>query len=161
MTRINVEIDGLAQLLGQLKSLGAVADDVVRETITDLVTDTHAFAVEGIQRGPKSGRVYEYYFFTDGSGRLRQGKKRDKAHQASAPGQYPASDSGRLASSVRMVFPTASSMSGEVGTASKVGKFMEFGTAKIAARPWLLPSFVRAKVGVEKELKLRIEAMTK
>jgi len=31
----------------------------------------------------------------------------------------------------------------------------------MAARPWLLPSFNVAKIGVEKELKLRIEALAK
>ena len=147
MTRINVEIDGLAQLLGQLKSLGAVADDVVRETITDLVTDTHAFAVAGMATGG-GGRTYEKY-------------APRRTHQASAPGAYPATDTGRLASSVRMILPTASSIVGEVGTAVKYGAWLEFGTSGMAARPWLLPSFVRAKVGVEKELKLRIGAMTK
>ena len=147
MVSLNVKVDGLAKLLSQLNAIGSASDDVVVETITDLVTDTHAFAVAGMATGG-NGLTYEKY-------------SPRRTHRASAPGAYPATDTGRLASSVRMVFPTASSMSGEVGTAVKYGAWLEFGTTGMAARPWLLPSFVRAKVGVEKELKLRIGAMTK
>ena len=148
MTSINIKLDGMAQLMEQLKALGADADDVILETITDIVTDTHAFAVQGIQRGPKSGRIYEKYHPR-------------RTHKASASGEYPATDTGQLASSVRMVFPSASNLSGEVGTAVKYGAWLEFGTSRMAARPWLFPSFERAKVGVEKEMKLRIEALIK
>ena len=50
MTTIGVELEGMAQLLAQLKALGADADDVVREVVTDLVMDTQAIAIAGIQR---------------------------------------------------------------------------------------------------------------
>lgn len=148
MTRIGIHLDGMAQLLGQLKALGGDADDVVREVITDLVMDTQAMAISGIQRGGGGGRTYEKY-------------NPRRTHTASAAGAYPATDTGRLASSVRVVMPTAASMSGEVGTAVNYGAWLEFGTSRMAARPWLLPSFERAKIGIEKELKTRVEAMTK
>lgn len=156
MTTINVEIDGIKKLLDQLRGLGDGADDVVIDTITDLVTDTHQFAVRGIQRGPKTGRVYDTRFWTDDQGRLRVGEPR-VPHQASAPGQYPASDTGRLASNVRFELPTPSNMTGRVGTNITYGAYLEFGTSRMAARPWLMPSFERAKAGVEKELKARLE----
>jgi hypothetical protein len=143
VTSVNVQLDGLQQLLAQLKALGADADGIVLETITDLVTDTHALAVAGIQRGPKSGRTY---------------RKGGVTHQASAPGQYPASDTGRLAGSVRMEMPQPGRIVGSVGTAVAYGPHLEFGTSRMAARPWLLPSFERAKIGVEKELRARLEA---
>lgn len=147
MTRIAIQLDGMGQLLGQLKALGGDADDVMREVITDLVTDTHAIAVAGIQSG--------------GGGRVYQKSNPNRAHRASSPGAYPATDTGRLVSSVRMILPTASSMAGEVGTAVKYGAWLEFGTSRMAARPWLLPSFERAKIGIEKELKARIDGMMK
>lgn len=50
-----------------------------------LVTTNHIKA--SLLRGPKSGRVYQLY-----------GPRR--THQASAPGEYPATDTGRLASSI-------------------------------------------------------------
>jgi phage gpG-like protein len=141
MTSINVELTGLSQLLSKLEQVEGASDTIVLETVTDLVTDTHAFAIGGIQGGPKSGRTYG-------------------AHTASAPGQYPASDTGRLAGSVRMELPQAGNVTGRVGTAVAYGPMLEFGTARMAARPWLLPSFERAKIGVEAELKARWEART-
>jgi hypothetical protein len=139
MTTVGIKVDGLQALLKQLRDVGLASETATLEVITDIVTDTHALAVAGIQGGPKSGKVY---------GR----------HQSSAPGQYPASDTGRLAGGVRMVMPTEASMTGQVGTNVAYGPHLEFGTSKMAARPWLLPSFERAKIGVEKELRARLEA---
>lgn len=148
MTQIGIDLQGMAQLLAQLRSLGANADDVVSEVISDLVLDTQSIAIQGIQRSGGGGRTYQKY-------------NPRRTHSASAPGNYPSSDTGRLASSVRAILPTASSMFGQVGTAVKYGAWLEFGTSRMAARPWLLPSFKVAKIGIEKELKLRIEAMAK
>lgn len=157
MVSIGVELQGLQQLLSQLQRLDQSAGQSLEEVITDLVTDTHSLAVAGIQGGPKSGRVYDTRFFTDAQGRLRRGEPRPP-HQASAPGQYPASDTGRLAGSVGFELPQPGSLTGRVGTSVAYGPMLEFGTSRMAARPWLMPSFERAKIGVEKELRARLEA---
>lgn len=138
--RLQVEIDGLSQLTRQLADLVGDAEAVMTETITRVVTDTRANAVQGIQRGPATGAVRR-----DGS-------------RASAPGQFPMSDTGRLANSVEFNLPTAGRLTGEVGTNVIYGRYLEFGTSRMAARPWLLPSFEKAKVGVEARLKKAIEA---
>jgi hypothetical protein len=143
MTTVGIKVDGLQALLKQLQAVGLASETATMEVITDIVIDTHALAVAGIQGGPKTGRVYT---------------RRGVSHQASAPGQYPASDRGILAGGVRMVMPTEASMTGQVGTNVAYGPHLEFGTSKIAPRPWLLPSFERAKIGVEKELRARLEA---
>ena len=138
--RLQVEIDGLSQLTRQLADLVGDAEAVMTETITRVVMDTRTNAVQGIQRGPATGAVRR-----DGS-------------RASAPGQFPMSDTGRLASSVEFNLPTAGRLMGEVGTNVIYGRYLEFGTSRMAARPWLLPSFEKAKVGVEARLKKAIEA---
>jgi HK97 gp10 family phage protein len=143
MTSINVSLDGMQQLLNQMKKLGADADAVVLKTITDLVLQTQGLAKIGIQRGPKSGRTYQRGNIT---------------HQASAPGQYPATDTGRLASSVMIDLPVPGGLTGRVGTNVQYGPMLEFGTSRMAARPWLLPSFTQAKINVEKKLKAQLEA---
>lgn len=141
MTQIKIDLSGLNTLLGQLKQLGAAAEQAVAETVFDVATDTHTFAVQGIEQGPKTGRVYQRGGVT---------------HQASAPGQYPATDTGRLVSSVRML--PDGDLAYVVGTNVQYGPMLEFGTSRMAARPWLLPSFERAKIGVERELRARLEA---
>lgn len=139
MTSIGIKLDGMQKLLAQLQAVGKAGNEVVLEAITDIVTDTHAMAIAGIAGGPKSGRTYG-------------------GHTASAPGQYPATDTGRLVGSVRMEMPQVGNVIGRVGTAVAYGPMLEFGTSRMAARPWLLPSFERAKIGVEKELRARLEA---
>lgn len=141
MTQIKIELDGMNALLRQLRDLGEIADQVIAETLFDVATDTHTFAVQGIQGGPKTGRVY---------------RRGSVTHQASAPGQYPATDTGRLVSSVAMRPDGPDAY--VVGTNVQYGPMLEFGTTRMAARPWLLPSFERAKIGVERELRLRLEA---
>ena len=143
MTSVNVQLDGLQQLIAQLKALGADADEVVLKTITDLAVTTQALARKGIQGGPKSGRTY---------------RRGNVSHQASAPGQYPATDTGRLASSVQFELPSPGSMTAVVGTNIMYGPMLEFGTSRMAARPWLMPSFTQAKINVEKKLKAQLEA---
>lgn len=138
--RLNVEIDGLSKLTAQLADLVGDADAVVTETITRVVMETRNEAVRGIQRGPATGRVRP-----DGS-------------RASAPGEYPMSDTGRLANSVDYNLPTAGRMVGEVGTNVIYGRHLEFGTSRMGARPWLMPSFKKATADVERRLKKAIEA---
>ena len=150
MTSINIEIEleGINQLLAQLKDLGEDADLVMLETITDLATDTHENALNGIAGPPKSGKVYEKY-------------NPRRTHQASAPGQYPSSDTGQLLTNVRVAgldLPTIARMEAKVGTSIMHGRYLEFGTPRMLARPWLLPSFERARQGVETELRRRLEA---
>lgn len=138
--RLQVEIDGISQLSRQLADLVGDAEAVMTETITRVVMDTRTNAVQGIQRGPATGAV------------------RRNGSRASAPGQFPMSDTGRLANSIDFNLPTAGRLTGEVGTNVIYGRYLEFGTSRMAARPWLLPSFEKAKVGVEARLKKAIEA---
>jgi phage gpG-like protein len=144
MTTIRIEMDGLNDVISKLQQVGLASEDIIAEVLFDVATETQSLAVAGIMSGG-GGKTYEKY-------------NPRRTHTASAPGQYPASDTGRLASSVRtdVVGPTAY----VVGTNVEYGPMLEFGTSRMAARPWLLPSFERAKVGVERELRLKLEAKT-
>jgi hypothetical protein len=149
MTRIGVQMQGMAELVAQLKALGADADEVLDQVKFDLAFDTQALAIHGIQHSGGGGRTYEKY-------------NPRRSHTASAPGKYPSTDTGRLANSIGVASDMADrGKSITVGTAVNYGPWLEFGTSRMAARPWLLPSFNVAKIGVEKELKLRIEALAK
>lgn len=72
-----------------------------------------------IQTGGRTGRIY---------------RRRSVTHQASAPGEYPKSDTGRLASSIRTDF---SFLNASVGSDLNYSTWLETGTNKMAARPWL------------------------
>lgn len=84
-------------------------------------------AIKSIQRGPKTGIVYER-----GKGQNLSGK-----HQASAPGQAPATDTGRLASSIKV---EQKDIAGTVGSQLSYSFWLEFGTLNMQARPFLRPA---------------------
>ena len=68
-------------------------------------------------------------------------KKKSVIHQASAPGQYPAVDSGELLTSI-FFDVVESKLQVEIGNliGAPYGEFLEFGTSKMEPRPWLEPS---------------------
>ena len=80
--------------------------------------------------GPKSGRIYP---------------RSSGEHQASAPGEAPAIDTGALVNSVGMEM--VSSLTAQVGTDKEYGLYLEYGTARVAARPWLTPAVEQERDG--------------
>ena len=110
----------LAKQIEQFKDVAqAEFETAVKLTAMEVLGD----AVKSIQRGSKTGKIY---------------KRGAGYHQASAPGEAPASDTGRLAGdiSVEKINPLARS----VGTNLRYGEWLEFGTMAIAERPWLRPA---------------------
>lgn len=85
-------------------------------------------------------------------------------HQASAPGQAPAVDTGMLR---RSVVIDDSELRGRevirnrIGTGIKYGQWLEFGTRSIAPRPWARPSLVKVQPVFVKEVQATIAAIAK
>jgi HK97 gp10 family phage protein len=125
MTTIRVE--GLEQTMAAFQRMGAVGEREAQRAIARSVQKIRADAVKSIQRGAKSGRVYE----------RGGGQNLSATHQASAPGQAPATDTGRLASSVTA---QSSGLGGTVGSTVPYSFWLEYGTMKMAERPWLRPA---------------------
>lgn len=153
---MKLDMSGADDLVKSLKRLGSDGEDAMIDVITDVVTSTQEFAVDGINSGPATGAVYDSIFRTI-NGRVvpvgpRSGNNLSATHQASAPGEYPMSDTGRLASNIITLLPNGSSIEGQVGTNIEYGTFLEFGTSRMEARPWLMPSFEKAKNDVSKKL---------
>ena len=144
--RVGINIEGLDQAMRALERAGEDVAEVMTDTIEDTVLKAHQYAVQGIQHGPASGRTYQKY-------------KPRRTHKASAPGQYPMSDTGRLASMVEFELPQPGSNRprGAVGTALYYGPDLEFGTSRMASRPWLMPSVERAAAEISRELIARLE----
>jgi|APGre2960657404_1045060.scaffolds.fasta_scaffold138069_2 HK97 gp10 family phage protein len=86
---------------------------MVRETVLDMIL-----------RYPKTGPV---------------SRRRGVTHQASAPGQPPATDTGFLA---RNIYSNIDSdgLGGSVESRAPYSSYLEFGTAKMAARPFMFPA---------------------
>ena len=93
--------------------------------------------------GQRSGRTY----FVPGT---------HKTYTASAPGQPPAVATAGLRQSIKGTVETeGKQVVGRVGTDLDYGRRLEFGTRKMAARPWLRKSFEEAEAKV-KEIYVRV-----
>lgn len=90
--------------------------------------NTSEFVSEKVKRTlskPGTGAVY-----------VRDGKM----HRASAPGQPPAKDTGTLQSSIEYkVTKDGETISGLIGSSADYAIYLEFGTSRMAARPFLRP----------------------
>ena len=86
-------------------------------------------AIRSIQTGAKSGKTY----------------KKDnptRTHKASAPGEAPASDTGFLVSNIRVKDQKDFV---EVRSEASYSKFLEYGTSKMLARPFMFPASEKSK----------------
>lgn len=114
-------------------------DDVIAVEIKKAVQKA-ALMVEGaakvkIQRGAKTGQVY-----AGANGRL---------HQASAPGEAPATNTGRLVGSITHNIKD-SGLTAIVGSDVEYAIHLEFGTRNMGARPFLQPSVEENRQKIEK-----------
>lgn len=120
--KATVTFSGLDEVRTRLLRLADLNREGAEKAIRETAVAVHGNALRSIHRGSRSGRVYT---------------RRGRVHQASAPGEPPKSDTGDLASRVKMV---VSGLRAEVGTGLDYGAHLEFGTSKMAARPWLFPA---------------------
>lgn len=68
---------------------------------------------------------------------------------AAPPGAYPGYRTGTLARSIRWVRPETlgTPMRAAVGSNLTYARYLEFGTSRMAARPWLMRSALEARTG--------------
>ncbi len=122
--KVEFEIIGIPGLQKQLKEYGEeMRKEIAREVRRSTLRVSNA-AIKRIQTGPASGRTYEKY-------------SPRRTHKASAKGEPPMTDTGRLASSVET---RVDGLTGYIFTRLDYGKHLEFGTKNIDPRPWLNPS---------------------
>ena len=102
--------------------------------------DLQIVAIDSIRMPPKTGKIY---------------KRRSVTHQASSPGQAPAFDTGTLARNIQS--QRDGFLNHSVGSRQDAphGLFLEFGTSKMAARPWLIP----AKRKIDKIFKIALRKL--
>lgn len=102
-------------------------------------------AKASIASGPKTGRIYTTRFMTSrATGRIFPTEQR-VPHQASAPGEAPATDEGKLVGSI---FGGARGLVAWVEVRSHYGRWLEFGTRRIQPRPFLIPAVERNRARI-------------
>lgn len=112
-----------------IKNLSEKNKRGIRQAFYFIGRDLRNTAQKGILAKPKSGKIYY----------IRKGKKNARyRHQASAPGQMPANFTGKLRRSIRFLVHGWRKM--EFGADAEYAKFLEEGTSRMAARPFLIKS---------------------
>lgn len=122
------------------KKVPRVVSAILRKTGLDLEAE-----IKISLSGSRHGRIYKV-------------SKTGKTHQASAPGEAPATDTGNLKGSIGMETPSATRVIVFVGANTAMG--LEYGTRRMLARPFvrpsiekIRPSFMAAMHGLENKLK--------
>lgn len=147
MSTIRLEMDGLEQLLSALRAAGKDATDEVAKAVTKTALDVDRDIKKRMQQSPASGRVY----------RRGKGRNRSRLHRASAPGQAPAIDTGRLINSI--MFRQETPLTATVSSNAIYARRLEYGGTDsrgvyIAPRPAWRPAVMMH----EDKFRERIEA---
>lgn len=125
MTRVELRIDGMQQLTEALRRFGERAVREVASAVDATGIELRGDIVRSYQRGIATGRTYQKY-------------NPRRTHRASAPGDAPARDTGRLVSSVD--FTRRGDTAVTVGSQLAYASMLEFGTSRIAPRPAWVPA---------------------
>ena len=120
---MSISMDGLAGLQIALLAASQEARGGVDRAVVATAIELRGDVVKRIQRGPATGRTYV---------------RGQVSHQASAPGESPATDTGRLANSV--TFDKVAQMSATVGSDLVYAAVLEFGSDRIDPRPAWVPA---------------------
>lgn len=99
-------------------------------------------AVRLILSPPKTGRIY---------------RRKGAEHQASAPGEAPANDTGRLAGSIDAKYEPEK-LTGIIGAHTDYAAYLEYGTSKMEPRPYMRPALMNKKDEVEKAVQDEVSA---
>ena len=125
---MSVKVTGVAELKQKLRSLGGSMEDAIFGGVILTANEVRNSAIKSIQN--KSGGTQVQ--------RSRQGGG-TYTHTASAAGGAPNTDTGKLVASIA-VEPHKSGVYALVGSNLDYAGWLEFGTTKMGARPWLEPA---------------------
>lgn len=118
---------------GDLRQLVGRAGNLVRNT-----------AVESINQGAKSGIIYEKY-------------NPRRTHRASAAGEPPATDTGFLVQNIVLDIDN-NGLGANVESRADYSEALEFGTSKMAARPFMQPALEENKPKIRRLQKQMVRA---
>ena len=121
-----INVKNIDKVLKAFRTMGKDMKPELQEVIKGGAQLIRGEAVKSIQTGPKSGRVYQRYNPT-------------RTHKASAPGEAPASDTGNLVRNIRVNQKSQNIIT--VESRAHYSKFLEDGTSKMQARPFLFPAY--------------------
>jgi HK97 gp10 family phage protein len=139
----SVTIEGLDKLQTASAAIRQAVADEINKAVYASAQQVATEAKRSLQEGGKSGRIY---------------KRRSVTHQASAPGEAPATDTGRLVNSISAY----TGGDGEAFTVAGRGTalyapLLEFGTSRIQPRPFMFPALEKSKAWITARLQQALQ----
>jgi hypothetical protein len=124
--RVDVEVTGIRDAVQSITKNTRMTNAALSDIIEAVTFEVHNRAVTKLMRGPKTGRIYQKY-------------NPRRTHRASRIGEYPATDTGRLAASTRTAFSNLGGKNpeGQVYSNVKYGLHLEMKPSSMGGRPWL------------------------
>jgi HK97 gp10 family phage protein len=114
-----------------LDKLEQQSNDYYTKVINYAVNQVRNEAILGIQQTPRTGKRY---------------KRGKKTHIASSAGNPPAIDTGRLLNSIN--YAIKNRYTGEVYASTEYAAALEFGTVRMAARPFMQPALEKSRIKI-------------
>jgi phage gpG-like protein len=142
---MKAQLTGTAELKRALAEFGINADKQLAAIVRGTAQNVRTHAIRSIQRGPKTGITYE-----------KIDPKR--THRASATGEAPATDTGRLANSLKA---DIQGVRATVSTNVDYAPFLEFGTRTIEPRPFLFPALEQERPAWNRRLNAIVDQAAK
>jgi len=130
MTDFTIRAENMDEVKAALRKYGRDAERAIGGAVMASALSIDRDAKKRIQRGPKTGRVYQLSNPT-------------RTHQSSAPGQSPATDTGGLVSA-QTVKQGPNKLTAHIDNTKEAAKHLEGGTQRMAPRPFMAPA-VEAK----------------
>lgn len=127
-----------------LRSIEPAVREGARDGLNAIGLAMLATAKRKLQAGGKSGRVYSKV-------------NPRRTHRASAPGEAPATDTGALVNSGFHEMD-AGALEVQIGFAKLYAAFLEFGTRRMARRPFLTPTVEEWRKRIPGVIKAAIKA---
>ncbi len=134
---LTVQIQGLDKIRNATTGMVKLIDSELRVGLKASGEKVRGEAIQSILAGGKSGRRY---------------KRGSKIHVASGAGESPANDSGRLAGSIHTITEAHEALIIAGRGQVKYAKMLEFGTSKMAERPFMYPALEKSKKWIIKRL---------
>ena len=123
MNRVEIRVENTQAVADALRKYGKDAEREIAKAIDKMSLTVTSDVKRKIQRGPKTGKIYN---------------RRGKQHRASREGEAPATDTGTLVSSIYT--SKISKLTSVVGSRLDYAYYLEFGTINIDPRPSWQPA---------------------
>ena len=142
---VTIRLEGSAELQAQLKGLRGDIRKAVSRAVVGTALELQRNVVKSISK--------------KGTGITYQKKNPNRTHIASAEDQPPATDTGRLKNSIE--FDKLDDLTATVGSKLTYATYLEYGTSRMAARPFFRPAVEKITPKYQGRLEKAINGATR